>query len=251
MKARELLDDGEWHDLERVLAKLMPLVPPGQAYRKAEKSRVKKRSVDGVVPPRVKHRADDAIIRSGSRQLVFQVLHSGSRGRPSEFELDPPRRVLGSTERRRIRLNKDSMAYIGYRKPEDVPERVRQTLDLLLAGYRQMDIAEQMGISEHSVSASLRHAMSQVGQRPTSTPTLVLQAFWDRGLLPRYGPMSRLELEFCADVRRNWSIGVTPRAKLLNVSVDELVRVRRRLMFRFGIPRLAELERAIWEGKVP
>ena len=35
----ELLVDGNWHDLEQVLAEVGKLVPPGQAMREMERSR--------------------------------------------------------------------------------------------------------------------------------------------------------------------------------------------------------------------
>ena len=37
----EVLDDGEWHELEEVLAAGITMVPPGRAYRKGEWNRLR------------------------------------------------------------------------------------------------------------------------------------------------------------------------------------------------------------------
>lgn len=72
-RVHEILSDGEWHDLEQVVRDAMRLVPPGKAYRQAERNR--KRQHPG---PRT--RGDEGTaIHSGQRQLVMSSVHAAVR----------------------------------------------------------------------------------------------------------------------------------------------------------------------------
>jgi len=98
--ARQLLADGQWHDLEKVLARLGSSVPPAKALREMERSRRKSARLRGLPEQdRVHARTDDRMVRSGQRRLALEAL------RRVGATLDPPatggnRRVVG----RRVRL---------------------------------------------------------------------------------------------------------------------------------------------------
>lgn len=65
----EVLADGEWHRREELIQAAIPLVPPGQAHRAAEKDRVRR----SQSPTRV--RGDQATaIAAGARRLVDEAL---------------------------------------------------------------------------------------------------------------------------------------------------------------------------------
>lgn len=66
----EVLADGEWHEQEPVVREAMRRVPPGPAYRHAERARAR------LTPgPRQKGDESDAIA-TGQRQMVMQSLHA-------------------------------------------------------------------------------------------------------------------------------------------------------------------------------
>lgn len=73
---RRILSDGEWHDRETLVREAMRTVPPGRAFRAAEKGR--SRYHDGVVTPR-KRGNDETAIAAGQRMLVTAVLVSQIR----------------------------------------------------------------------------------------------------------------------------------------------------------------------------
>jgi hypothetical protein len=69
-----ILADGEWHGLGDVRAALVPLVPPGRAYRRSEADRVA--STAGGV--RVKGDRATAV-DNGARQIADDAVRSGIR----------------------------------------------------------------------------------------------------------------------------------------------------------------------------
>lgn len=104
-RARELLADGEWHDLEWFLRELGKAIPPGQAVRIMEKARRASAAHRGLEQkPRAVERPTERMVESGRRRLSMEVLRP-TRGGLVEFEVNPPagggnRRVLG----RRVRF---------------------------------------------------------------------------------------------------------------------------------------------------
>lgn len=99
-KARELLADGEWHDLEKVLAAVGNTIPPGKAVREMERARRHSAAHKNLPQqPRVHHPGDDRMVRSGQRRLATAAL------RTVGVEFDPPakggnRRVVGRKVRK-------------------------------------------------------------------------------------------------------------------------------------------------------
>jgi hypothetical protein len=93
--ARDLLADGQWHDLEVILREMGKFIPPGQAVREMERSRRKSARHRGLeVKPRTFHRSPEREVESGRRRLALEALRHG------HFEVDPPssggnRRVVG------------------------------------------------------------------------------------------------------------------------------------------------------------
>lgn len=72
---RELLEDGEWHETEKIINVLVKLVPPGRAKRKAEWIRVgRARAAGRPAPERSKPRSDEFLIRSGARRIVRDAI---------------------------------------------------------------------------------------------------------------------------------------------------------------------------------
>lgn len=100
-RAKELLADGEWHDYEELLSELGKLIPPGMAFRAAERSRrnsLKSRGLE--VKPRTVEQPYERLVATGRRVILMDKL------RPRYgFELDVP--AKGGQHRhvgRRIRL---------------------------------------------------------------------------------------------------------------------------------------------------
>lgn len=93
-KLVDLLEDGEWHVLEDILAEAGKLVPPGVAIRRAEKRRA---ATAGSAEERVRETAPDRLIAMGKRVIVMDTIAGGSRGyfelTPARFPRDPERQV--------------------------------------------------------------------------------------------------------------------------------------------------------------
>lgn len=88
-RVRELLSDGEWHPLEEVYRVAGPVIPPGQAYRRAEYNRVRQLQQRSIPPkPRVKGTREMAI-NSGRRNLVYDIIYGMVRTRAAEWGLGP------------------------------------------------------------------------------------------------------------------------------------------------------------------
>ena len=69
-----LLADGEWHDVDDVVAELAPLVPPGRAYRRGEARRLAKAGAG------LRVRGDrSTAIASGARHIADDTVRSGIR----------------------------------------------------------------------------------------------------------------------------------------------------------------------------
>lgn len=76
LRLDELLADGDWHDREPIVLALMPLVPPGQAVRRANLNRSRWRADHGCQPHDGTHggtppRDDQAV---GARSIVTGLL---------------------------------------------------------------------------------------------------------------------------------------------------------------------------------
>lgn len=79
-----LLADGAWHDREEAVALMVPHVPPGQAYRRAEQSR--KRMTSGG--PRTIGDEQSAIT-TGRRSIAVKLITSrAKRGRIEQTVVD-------------------------------------------------------------------------------------------------------------------------------------------------------------------
>lgn len=72
IRARELLADGNWHELEPLLNELAKLVPPGRALRRNENARLKARNQGPAM--RTYPRSKDYLIASGARRIVREAL---------------------------------------------------------------------------------------------------------------------------------------------------------------------------------
>jgi hypothetical protein len=244
-KLLELLDDEEWHDYERVMAQCMRMVPPGQAYRKAEESRVGYlQRHNREVKPRVRNTDSDQVIRSGARQVVSQLI----QGQP-EFEVDPRGVVPRNGPRKKIRLVKSRLPYHGWRKPEDVSDRVREIVGLMVEGYASKDIAAKLGIQDGTVRRNVTTASENIGLT-TSIPHVVINRMWELGLIPRMGPMTETDRRYIRDVREYPGRDRSGRLSRLGISRDEFDRMRRRLLLRFKMQHFQDLESAIVEGRV-
>lgn len=70
-RVQEVLSDGEWHDFEQVVRDAMRLVPPGKAFRHAERNRLRQH-------PGPRTRGDEGVaIHSGQRQIVATSIYAG------------------------------------------------------------------------------------------------------------------------------------------------------------------------------
>lgn len=100
------LADGRWHDYEQLVRTMSGLVPPGQAIRNAEATRVgliRRRAAArgqplpaGYEPLRQRRASREELIRAGSRNIVRKALN-GSR-----LEVDPAGHI-GADQDKRIR----------------------------------------------------------------------------------------------------------------------------------------------------
>lgn len=93
-KAEELLGDGEWHDLEMVIAALMPIIPASIGERRADTRRAGKRDAPKVA---VRPLSKEAKTRSGRRYIITSMLRSSAyeivpKWRPGYRE-GPPRKI--------------------------------------------------------------------------------------------------------------------------------------------------------------
>jgi len=93
-RAVELTEDGQWHNMEKLLRELAKMVPPGRAMRRAESNRL---NVGG--PPQRATGEVERILKTGRRSIVRDFV------RPPWFELDPPVAVSGRVDPdRKVRL---------------------------------------------------------------------------------------------------------------------------------------------------
>jgi hypothetical protein len=69
-----ILADGAWHGIDDVRSQLVPLVPPGQAYRRGEADRI----ANTAGGPRVKGDRATAIA-AGARDIATDAICSGVR----------------------------------------------------------------------------------------------------------------------------------------------------------------------------
>lgn len=74
-RALELLADGEWHARVELLEAIMPLIPPGIAFRHAEIHRNRGESRPNGPGPRVRG-DDDTSVATGRRHIGTRQLHS-------------------------------------------------------------------------------------------------------------------------------------------------------------------------------
>jgi DNA-directed RNA polymerase subunit M/transcription elongation factor TFIIS len=109
-KAVELLEDGEWHDLEFVLRELGKLVPPGRAMRRNENDRRLSSGTDA----RKKDLSETRLIASGKRAIAKDLLNK------SYFEIYP----LGRVQNKRVRMTELPPRAVWERK------RVEDRMDL-------------------------------------------------------------------------------------------------------------------------
>jgi hypothetical protein len=82
-----LLEDGQWHDQEEVIAATMPTVPPGVALRTVEQRRRNSRSVSPA--SRVKKKTHSVLVASGQRAKVVEGINSLMSGGRVERVGDP------------------------------------------------------------------------------------------------------------------------------------------------------------------
>lgn len=82
-RMHELLSDGEWHEMEPVVREAMLFVPPGPAYRHAEKARVR-----GTGPAKRERGSDSDAIAAGQRQIVMQSVYAAVKYGAFERKVD-------------------------------------------------------------------------------------------------------------------------------------------------------------------
>jgi hypothetical protein len=80
MKLLSLLEDGNWHEREDLIVATIPVVPPGIAYRRAEKNRsynlTHREGEPNGIRPRVKQTDASFIIATGARAAATESLAS-------------------------------------------------------------------------------------------------------------------------------------------------------------------------------
>lgn len=75
VRLRELLTDGEWHAREELIDALAGFVPPGVAWRSAERHRLSKRRRKGLSDgPRVHHTITATAVKTGRRAVVGDAI---------------------------------------------------------------------------------------------------------------------------------------------------------------------------------
>lgn len=85
LAVKQMLSDGEWHERESLYRVAMKTVPPGRAFRAAEKARSR---YPGGLKPR-KRGNDETAIATGQRMLVTAVLVAQVRIGNYEKREDP------------------------------------------------------------------------------------------------------------------------------------------------------------------
>lgn len=91
LRAVELLEDGEWHDYDRVLAELAKMVPPGRALRRNEMDR---RHASRTTERKRTEFTEERRIASGKRAIAKDMLNK------EYIEVYPP----GKVKNKRIRM---------------------------------------------------------------------------------------------------------------------------------------------------
>lgn len=86
----EVIKDGEWHKIEEVIDKVSPLVPPGVAWRHAEKKRQNYYTRRNREPgARIREVSQEAIIFSGRRSIARKCINDMNRqGRGQRIEVE-------------------------------------------------------------------------------------------------------------------------------------------------------------------
>lgn len=95
LKVLSLLEDGEWHDQEEVIAEAMYIIPPGEAFRIGQKR--SSATVD--------RRSQDEIIASGQRSKTVDTLNSLISNNRVEREGADPTHT--AAKGKRVRLVED------------------------------------------------------------------------------------------------------------------------------------------------
>lgn len=75
LRMDEVLADGEWHELEQVLAAGVKMVPPGMAYRKGEWSRTRR----GDAPATRHVGTRETAVAAGARIIAKKSIESRIR----------------------------------------------------------------------------------------------------------------------------------------------------------------------------
>lgn len=75
----EVLADGEWHDIDDVIADAVRRVPPGLAYRKGEARRTHSRGDGRTAPERRQLGTREVAVATGARTLVRKSIESRLR----------------------------------------------------------------------------------------------------------------------------------------------------------------------------
>jgi len=90
LKVLDILQDGEWHNFDEIVSECMPLVPPGVAWRKAEKNRQQHYDRQGR-PQQDRHYGDkNTTIQTGQRMLVAIGVRGLARHGRIEVEYQDP-----------------------------------------------------------------------------------------------------------------------------------------------------------------
>lgn len=81
-----------WHDIDEIMSVVGPLVPPGKAFRVAERQRVRSNQTrNGTEHEAERQRGnDDAAVLYGKRTLIVQTLASMRESGWIEIEYDDP-----------------------------------------------------------------------------------------------------------------------------------------------------------------
>lgn len=171
----ELLSDGLWHDYKTVVSEVAPIVPPGPAWRYAEKRRLDEYKKRGTEPGDRKFGDKNSTIRSGQKYYVRNSIGKLKVRNIVEIEYDP-NPLLKYKKPIRIRLTPKAVEIT--QSPEPTHEEVLQK-----DRKRRDRLAQKMGFENHAERAKIAKREKTIKvddpSDPVSTKEL-LDRVWER-----------------------------------------------------------------------
>jgi len=148
LKAVELLEDGQWHLLEPVLAEIGKVVPPGKALRFVEQ----RRAYTTVAEQRIRSVSQERLIAMGRRGIAMGTVNYKRR----YFELTPASRGNRPDDTRMIRMLEVPPSVLRSRRLAESGRLIDGTLvDELLTDHDPVALLAQRFPGRHQLERTI------------------------------------------------------------------------------------------------